>query len=163
MSAYKIYHYFMHQMDTTIRQAKLKDLEAIIQLLSDDELGRHRESGELGPQYTSAFKMIDQDEKNELVVMEVEDRLIGTLQLTFLPYLTYHGGLRAQIEAVRIARSHRGRGLGKELIQWAIDLSKLRGAHIVQLTSDKKRPEAIEFYKSMGFNETHEGMKLKFN
>ena len=102
-----------------------------------------------------------QDKNQELVILENDNNdIIGTLQLTFIPYLTYQGGLRAQIEAVRIHKNYRGQGFGKKIFQWAINRSRDKGAHMVQLTTDKQRPEAIKFYKTLGFNDSHIGMKL---
>ena len=89
-----------------------------------------------------------------------EKEIIGTLQLTFIPYPTYQGGIRAQIEAVRIHNNFRGKGFGKQLFEWAINRSRQKGAHLVQLTTDKQRPDAIEFYKALGFKDSHIGMKL---
>ena len=86
--------------------------------------------------------------------------IIGTLQLTFIPYLTYRGGLRAQIEAVRIHKKFRGKGFGKKIFKWAIKRSIDKGAHLVQLTTDKQRPDALEFYRALGFRDSHMGMKL---
>ena len=82
------------------------------------------------------------------------------MQLSYIQYLTYQGGVRAQIEAVRIRREDRGKGFGRLMFEWAIKRSKQKGAHVVQLTTDKKRPEALRFYESLGFMPTHEGMKL---
>ena len=94
-------------------------------------------------------------------MVEGEDRaIIGTLQLSFIQYLTYKGGLRAQIEAVRIRKDKRGSGLGEEMLDWAVKKAIKNGAHLIQLTSDKKRPEAIRFYNKLGFTASHEGMKL---
>ena len=102
-----------------------------------------------------------QDKNQELVILENDNNdIIGTLQLTFIPYLTYQGGIRAQIEAVRIHNNFRGKGFGKLLFEWAINRSRQKGAHLVQLTTDKQRPDAIEFYKALGFKDSHIGMKL---
>jgi ribosomal protein S18 acetylase RimI-like enzyme len=86
--------------------------------------------------------------------------VIGTLQLSLIQYLTYQGGIRAQIEAVRVHENYRNKGIGQELIQWAIDRANKRGAHVVQLTTDKKRDAALKFYEKLGFIASHEGMKL---
>ena len=134
-------------------------------MLADDELGKTRENftTPLAPEYIEAFARINADANQELVVAENENGvIIGTLQLSFLPYLTYRGGVRAQIEAVRIRKDQRGNGIGKILFEWAIEQAKVRKAHLVQLTTDKKRPEARKFYEDLGFKATHEGMKLHF-
>jgi GNAT superfamily N-acetyltransferase len=148
------------------RKATERDVSTIVEMIADDELGRKRENFQepLPIEYLKAFEKIDSDESQELIVVEDEDsEIIGTLQLTFIHYLTYRGGIRAQIEAVRIRKDKRGLGLGKTMFDWVIKRSKERKAHLLQLTTDKKRPEAIEFYKSLGFVQSHEGMKMHFN
>ncbi len=107
-----------------------------------------------------SFARIVEDSNQYLVVLEDQQRVIGTLQLSFIPYLTYQGGVRAQIEAVRIHNDYRGQGLGEQLFGWAIETARAEGAHLVQLTTDKKRPEALRFYEKLGFVASHEGMKL---
>ena len=69
------------------------------------------------------YKILN-DKNQELIIFENDEKeIIGTLQLTFIPYLTYQGGIRAQIEAVRIHNNFRGKGFGKQLFEWAINLS----------------------------------------
>ncbi len=145
------------------RKAKKEDLPFIVQLIADDKLGTQREDYRvpLPSSYHKAFKNIDKDPNQELIVVENKSReIVGTLQLSFIPYLTYQGGIRAQIEAVRVRQDLRGKGLGKQLFEWAINRAKEGNAHVLQLTTDKKRPEALAFYKSLGFVDSHAGMKL---
>ena len=150
----------------TFRNATKNDLELIVAMIADDELGAKRENYQLPlpKAYISAFEQIVSDKNQELIVVENEQKeVIGTLQLSFLQYLTYQGGIRAQIEAVRIRKDQRGKGIGKTMFVWAIERAKEKGAHLIQLTSDKQRPKAIEFYKNLGFKASHEGMKLHFS
>ena len=147
------------------RKATKKDVPFIVQLIADDELGNLRENYQepLPESYIKAFENINADSTQELIVIENEaQKIVGTLQLSFIQYLTYQGGIRAQIEAVRIHKDLRGKGLGKQLFEWAINRAKQRKAHVLQLTTDKKRPEALAFYKRLGFVDSHEGMKLHF-
>ena len=131
-------------------------------MLADDPLGAKREAygSPLPQRYYDAFDAIGRDANNELVVAVLDTRVVGVMQLTFIPYLTYRGGWRALIEGVRIDASVRSGGAGRRMIEWAIDRAKARGCHMVQLTSDKTRPDAIRFYESLGFVASHEGMKL---
>lgn len=147
------------------RKAKENDIEVIVEMLADDELGENRESFQipLPPEYLKAFEKINADENQELIVLENEDlEIIGTLQLSFIQYMTYGGGIRAQIEAVRIRKDKRGLGIGKTMFEWAINRAKERKAHLLQLTTDKERPKAIRFYEELGFKRSHEGMKMHF-
>lgn len=149
-----------------IRKALKKDLPHIIRLLANDQLGQTRESyaEPLSESYYKAFEQIDSDRNQELVVMENENaEVVGTLQLTFIPYLTYRGSMRAQIEAVRIREDMRGTGAGSEMIRWAIERAKEKKIPLIQLTTDKKRSDAMRFYEKLGFRASHEGMKLHLN
>ncbi|WP_368407012.1 N-acetyltransferase family protein [Actinomadura sp. NAK00032] len=147
--------------EVTFREATAADLPQIVRLLADDPLGSTRETpGEEIPEaYFTAFAAIEKDPNNTVLVAEVAGELAGTLQLTFIPGLTYTGGERAQIEGVRIAAEQRGRGVGQLMIDYAIDRARARGCRVVQLTTDRQRPDAIRFYQKMGFRPSHMGMK----
>lgn len=147
----------------TYRIATEQDLDRIIAMLADDSLGSKRECYEnpLPASYKLAFEAIASDPNNELVVACINDEIMGVIQITFTPYLTHQGGWRASLEGVRISSSYRGKGIGTKLIKWAINRAEERGCHLVQLTTDKERPDALKFYESLGFHNTHEGLKLK--
>ena len=150
-------------MNLLFRKAKATDVPQLVKLLADDTLGATREdlSEPLNQNYLDAFSSIEADANNELTVVEAGGELVGMLQLTFIPYLTHTGSWRCLIEGVRIAKPHRGKGLGASFINWAIERATERNCRIVQLTSDKQRPDAMRFYESLGFKATHEGFKLK--
>lgn len=145
------------------RNATQNDVTTLVSLLADDPLGQERESPQDDPlpkRYFEAFQAIDQDPNNRLLIAESEGRVAGFLQLTFIPYLTYRGRWRAMIESVRVNRSLRGRGVGRTLVEHAVSLAREQGCHVVQLTTDKRRPKALRFYESLGFRASHEGLKL---
>lgn len=148
----------------SFRQATQTDLPVIIQLLADDPLGQLREqpSDPLPPSYYQAFEVIDQDPNQELMVVVEAEEIIGTFQMTFIQYLNYQGSSRSMIESVRVRKDKRGQKIGEKIILWAIDRSKSKGVKMLQLTSDKKRPDAIRFYERHGFVASHEGFKLHF-
>ncbi|MCB0372579.1 MAG: GNAT family N-acetyltransferase [Muricauda sp.] len=147
------------------RKATTKDVPVLVEMIADDALGSTRENFTvpLPKTYYDAFERIDSDQNQELIVVENEaNQIIAVFQMTFIPYLTYQGGIRAQIEGVRVHKVHRGLGIGKTVFEWAINRAKERNAHLLQLTTDKQRPDAIRFYESLGFKSTHEGMKMHF-
>ena len=95
------------------RTARLSDLPDIIRMLADDDLGSRREvvSDPIDARYLAAFAAIDSDPNQLLAVASDEaDRVIGCLQLSFIPGLSRTGMWRGQIESVRVARHHRGSG-----------------------------------------------------
>ena len=149
----------------TFRQAQEDDLPVIISMLADDDLGSTREDASLpvNQKYRAAFEAIDKDQNQYLAVVEQANEIIGCLQLTFIPGLSRLGMWRGQIESVRIASGHRGSGLGQQMFEWAITECRKRGCELVQLTTDKARPDALKFYEKLGFKSSHEGMKLNLD
>src|SRR5262245_36172101 len=145
----------------SFRRATRSDVPDIVRMLADDPLGAEREAftSPLPTSYYAAFEAVDQDPHNELVVVILAGRVIGVLQMPFIPSLTYRGGWRALIEGVRVDASVRSSGIGKRLFEWAIARARERGCHLVQLTSDKSRPDAICFYENLGFVASQEGLK----
>jgi ribosomal protein S18 acetylase RimI-like enzyme len=148
--------------EAVFRRAVREDLEAIVWLLGDDPLGSRRErlALPLEPRYVQAFDALVRDPNQLLAVAADAEMVAGCLQLTFVPGLSRLGMWRGQIESVRIAASHRGGGLGRRFLLWAIDQCRERGCGLVQLTTDKTRPDALRFYESLGFEASHHGLKL---
>ena len=147
---------------TTIRPARQSDLPAIVRLLANDPLGatRERDQVPLAEPYRAAFAAIQAQEGNQVLVAVREEQVVGCLQLTMIPGLSRLGMTRAQIEGVRIDAKARGAGLGEDLVRHAIAQARACGCGLVQLTTDKKRPDAHRFYARLGFEASHEGMKL---
>jgi GNAT superfamily N-acetyltransferase len=149
--------------DVQLRRAVAQDVPALVALLSADTLGRTREAvsdDDLSP-YKLAFEAIDADPAQLLVSVVDAARVVGTMQLSFIPGLSRRGALRAQIEAVRVHEDYRNQGLGEAIFEWAISEARRRGCALVQLTTDKRRTDAHRFYARLGFVSSHEGLKLQ--
>jgi len=148
--------------DLRVRDATIDDLPAIVAMLADDELGRQRERNEspLPDCYHRAFAELDADTHNRLLVAETDDRVIATLHFTLIPSLSFQGERRAQIQAVRVDRNWRGRGIGEWLFREAIDIARRTGCRLVQLTTNNVRADARRFYERLGFEASHVGMKI---
>ena len=149
-------------MNLKFRQAERGDLPAIVRMLADDFLGSTRERYEspLPESYIKAFEEIEADKNNELIVAELNGEIVGTLQITFTPSISFQGGKRATIEAVRVDEKYRGQGIGKELMLWAIERARREHCFAVQLTTNDERKDAHRFYENLGFKGSHLGMKL---
>jgi GNAT superfamily N-acetyltransferase len=146
----------------SFRAAAARDLRTIVTLLADDPIGRGRENpgSQLDTCYREAFAAIERDPNQLLAVAERSGDVIGVLQLSFIPGLTRRGMWRGQIEGVRVAASERASGIGRAMLEWAIEECRRRGCGLVQLTSDKRRSAAHGFYEALGFEATHQGYKL---
>jgi ribosomal protein S18 acetylase RimI-like enzyme len=150
-------------MHLKFREATRKDLPYIVRMLADDFLGAQRERYEnpLPESYIKAFEEIDADKNNELIVAELGGAVVGTLQLTFTPSISFQGGRRATVESVRVDEKYRAQGIGRELMLFAIERAKEQKCVSMQLTTNADRTDAHRFYENLGFKGTHLGMKLK--
>ena len=144
----------------TVSRAAESDVGDIVTMLRDDPLGTTREVDDPAP-YLEAFAAIDADPHQLLVVVRAEDGSpAGTLQLSFLRTLSRAGALRVQVEAVRVAASARGHGVGSAMFAWAHETARARGATVAQLTTDRTRTDAHRFYARLGYVASHDRLKL---
>jgi GNAT superfamily N-acetyltransferase len=145
-----------------LRRATRADVVRIVQMLADDAIGATREelADPLPQAYWDAFDAIEADLNQYLAVAEIDGAVVGCLQLTFQPGLTRLGMWRAIVEGVRVDSSRRGARIGETMIAWAIEEARRRHCGLIQLTTDKRRVDAHRFYERLGFEATHEGMKL---
>ncbi|HEY4113362.1 MAG TPA: GNAT family N-acetyltransferase [Rhizomicrobium sp.] len=148
-------------MNHVIRDARIDDLPAIVAMLADDELGRTREDTHNLEPYAEAFRQIDGDTRNRILVAESDGAVVGCFQISFVRGLSRRGAMRALIEGVRVAAEGRGRGIGEAMMRHAVSMAKAEGCALVQLTSDKSRTRAHAFYERLGFKKSHEGFKLE--
>ena len=148
----------------TIRPASRDDVAFIIAMLADDHLGRARERLEDPPPslYYDALERVSRDPNIELVVAEEDGRVVGCLQLCVLPGLSSQGASRGLIEDVRVASDRRSRGIGEQLVQWAVGEARARGCKLVELLTHHTRVDAQRFYERLGFAKSHVGMTIRF-
>lgn len=154
----------MNAESVSIRPARREDVAAIVAMLGDDRLGSARERVEdpLPASYYEAFSRVERDQNLQLVVAESEGRVVGCLQLAILPGLSSQGGMRGLLEDVRVASDCRSRGIGEQLVQWAVTEAKARGCNLVELLTHQTRVDAQRFYKRLGFASSHVGMTVRF-
>jgi ribosomal protein S18 acetylase RimI-like enzyme len=149
----------------TIRRARRGDVEAIVGMLADDALGRDRERLEdpLPQPYFRAFEALERDPDIQLVVAQDADgAVVGCLQLCILPGLSSQGASRGLIEDVRVASHCRSRGIGEQMVQWAVAEARGRGCKLVELLTHHTRVDAQRFYARLGFQPSHVGMTFRF-
>jgi GNAT superfamily N-acetyltransferase len=149
--------------DLIFRTATKDDLHAVVAMLSDDELAENREKAMGGDgvdeEYVKAFAAMESEHFNHMLLAESGGRIVGCLQLTFVPGLSRRGAKRAIIESVRVASDMRGQNVGTSLMKEAIRCAREGGCALVQLTSDMRRTRAHLFYRRLGFIQSHFGFK----
>jgi GNAT superfamily N-acetyltransferase len=143
-----------------IRTANRGDLEAIVQLLLRDSLPIPPQEPGVTSAHIEAFDVIAAHPDNEVIVATLGGEVVGTLQLTFLPGLSFQGAWRAQVEGVRVREDVRNQRIGTRLMECVIERARDRGCRLLQLSSNKSRVDARRFYERLGFTASHVGMKL---
>ena len=149
--------------ELTFRYATEADLLPVVRLLADDEYAESREKcgDSVAPEYAAAFAAMRKTPANRILLAEQDGRIVGALQLTFLPGLSRRGATRALIEAVRVASDLRGQNIGSRLMKHAIAEARAAGCALMQLTSDKRRTRAHLFYRRLGLEQSHAGFKME--
>lgn len=155
----------MQATSVILRRARCNDVDQIVVMLADDPLGRGRERLEapLPDCYFQAFARLDPDPNIQLVVAEENGVVVGCLQLCILPGLSSQGASRGLIEDVRVAADRRSRGIGEQLVRWAINEARAQGCKLVELLTHHTRTDAQRFYERLGFSKSHVGMTIRFS
>jgi GNAT superfamily N-acetyltransferase len=149
-------------MPLTFRNARPDDLRFILELIVEDSvISTGDNPADAGhADYANALAAIDADPNEEMLVVENDGERVGCFQLSYLPGLMRRGMWRGQIEVVHVGDAWQNRGFGSEMMRWAVERCRQRGCGLVQLTSNKKRPDAHRFYERLGFLRSHEGFKI---
>lgn len=126
-------------------------------LISDEVLGQTPFEANL----EAIFDQIDSDPNQALlVVLDDGDRVIGTLQISFLTTMARGGGIRAVVSGARIRAGADSITIGKEVFTWLVGYTKSRGARVLMVTSDKDRAHINGFFTTMGFRASHDTLTL---
>ena len=146
----------------SFRRATSTDLPFIIGLIDADSVTPSGEdvANANSAAYEDALAIVSADPNQLLLMAERNGERIGTFQLTFIPGVGRQGMWRCLVEAVHVAPEHRNKGYGRQMIAHAIEVCRDRGCGMLQLTSNKGRVDAHRFYRSLGFQQSHEGFKL---
>jgi len=144
-----------------VRAAEASDVKEITHLLWDDEQGSQRESilPDDATAYLSAFRRIESDPNSQLIVSKLDGAVVGCLQITVIPGLSYRGIRRALVEDVRVKPSDRGRGIGGLLLAHAEAKAIELGCNLMELFVHCARDDAHRFYEQAGYTGAHRGFR----
>jgi ribosomal protein S18 acetylase RimI-like enzyme len=95
-------------------------------------------------------------ENGEVVVLFAGEGPDGFAQLRFRPSL-YTGALDVYIEELYVVPELRGRGIGRALLEAAMDHARERGAAHIELTTSEDDVAARSLYASAGFTNREGG------
>jgi predicted N-acetyltransferase YhbS len=151
------------RIEVLIRPAEQADIGAIAALFADDALGGHGDTADASarPRYDAAFKRIAASPNDMLYVAELEGEVAGTFQTTLVTTMSGQGSSSLTIAAVQTRADLRSHGIGGQMMRFAIEEARAKGARLVQLMSNGRRADAHRFYERLGFVKSHAGFKMK--
>lgn len=141
-----------------VRTATTADTDALVALLVDGTLGG-AEDPEDRAAYRDALAEIEATVGSDVLVAEIDATVVGMCQLTLIRHVQERGGRCAEIESMHVAADRRGGGIGRMLLDAAVDRARAAGCYRVQLTSNSVRTDAHRFYVRAGFAASHVGFK----
>ena len=89
---------------------------------------------------------------SHILVAEIGGVVVGFVNFTTRKTIL-HRGLSGLIDEIIVAKSYRGKGLGKQLLSSAIEKSRQLGCCEVEVSTEKTNIRAREFYRQCGFTE----------
>lgn len=148
----------------TIRKAAEQDILRILELYRQLEITTSpAEEGVSQPtadDYRKLFERIHSFPGMELVVAEDRETVIGSLEILIIPNLSHKGLPWALVENVIVDEAKRRTGIGRRLMQYAIDRAKAAGCYRISLSSNNSRKDAHRFYETLGFKGSSTGFRL---
>jgi GNAT superfamily N-acetyltransferase len=139
----------LDQPELQVRPAAEADLPKILDLYAQPEF----DAGNVLPLETAKHllrRFADYPDYT-LYVAERGGDVVGSFALLVMHNLGHLGAPSAIVEDVVVAPALQGNGIGKAMMQFALDLCRAKGCYKLVLSSNAKRDHAHAFYESLGF------------
>jgi GNAT superfamily N-acetyltransferase len=144
-----------------IRAAIRSDLGAILRLLRDLGDTTHTQSAHvrMSSAAVRAWTRMENDPDRTVLVSERRGQIIGTLDLLVVANLTHDAQPWAVVDNLVVDPDTRLQGIGRALMEDALDRAARAGCYKVELLSHESRQGAHAFYASLGFDNSAEGFR----
>jgi GNAT superfamily N-acetyltransferase len=151
------------RIEVLVRPAERSDIAAIVALFADDAVGGHGDTTDESarPRYEASFGRIAASPNDMLYVAEWKGEVVGTFQTTLVTTMSGQGTSSLTVSAVQTRADLRGHRIGEQMMRFAIEEARAKGARLVQLMSNAKRTDAHRFYERLGLVKSHAGFKMK--
>jgi len=131
-----------------IREADEQDLQDILTLYKQPDM----DGGCLElEQARQIFYKIKTYPDYGVYVAQIDGKIVGTFTLAILDNLVHMGSNSGIIESVVVSADYQGQGIGKAMMEYAMDMCRKKKCYKVFLSSGMKRTEAHHFYENLGF------------
>jgi predicted N-acetyltransferase YhbS len=140
-----------------VRMATEQDMPRILELYEELTEEQHHLSPD---DIQRVFAEILSMPGYELLVAEENGMVVGTMVLLVVPNLSHEALPWAIVENMIVDGKYQRRGIGRLLMEYAINCARQASCYKVQLLSNKKRHEAHKFYQALGFETSAYGFRL---
>jgi predicted N-acetyltransferase YhbS len=134
--------------DVEIRNARRADFSAVLKILSQ----MHEDAPFDEVLSEIAFSEILELPSRVMLVAVDNEVVVATLDLFVMANMTRGGRPWAGIENLVVDVAHRRAGIGKALMDVAVDLAQGQGCYKLQLVSHQTRSAAHDLYRQVGFD-----------
>lgn len=132
-----------------IRPAEKNDLGKILDLYQG--LTEDPEDKISLPEAEQKFDKLKKYPDYNLFIAEYDNEIVGTFALLIMDNLAHRGEPSSIVEDVVIRKDLQGKGIGKEMMNFAMNRSREKGCYKMVLSSHLRRENAHKFYESLGF------------
>ena len=144
-----------------IRTAMKTDIPAILSLYA--QLEQDRENTVSLSDATEIFRRMESYPDYHIYIAEQHGEAVGTFSLAIMDNLAHLGAKSGLIEDVVVDERHRGQGIGKAMMHYAMDLCRKNSCYKACLSSNLKRESAHHFYESLGFQKHGFSFQMKLD
>ncbi len=146
-------------MKINIREAHIEDLYNVLKLY-----GNVLDKGEVLSldQAEILFKKMQTYLNYKVYIAENEDEVIGTFALLIMDNLAHQGTPSGVVEDVAVQTDLQGKGIGKMMMEFAMQKCQEAGCYKLVLSSNLKRKEAHAFYESLDFEKHGFSFRVEF-
>lgn len=133
--------------------ARSTDLDTLTALLQELFTIEKDFTADPTKQFAGLQKLLADTQRARIFVARQAEQVIG-LCCVQLVISTSQGSYSAWVEDVIVSHEFRGQGIGKTLLEHALQWAKQQGATRAQLVLDGQNTAAIQFYQQLGWRET---------
>lgn len=132
-----------------VREARIEDLDELLRLylfLHEDNIP------ELNEHLEKTWNQIIEDPNHHLIVNEIDGKIVSSCVCVIIPNLTRNVRPYAFVENVVTHADYRGRGLARECLNYAKEISEKENCYKMMLLTGSKKSETLRFYENSGYN-----------
>jgi GNAT superfamily N-acetyltransferase len=136
-------------MQILIREADITDLSEILAIYNQPDMDDGKAL--TVEQAAVIFRKMSAYPNYKLFVAVDSGKIVGTFALAIMDNLAHMGAASGLIEDVVVKTKYQGKGIGKQMMDYAVECCRKYGCYKVALSSNSKREKAHHFYESLGF------------